>query len=119
MDIYERIVKDFLTIPQVKSWSEVRNVFTRVASERPAHWLLPQQIGEAVNNTTLDVLPALVAVACSHISIVMVDDMLDADPRGEHHKVGEAAAANMASALQSAALVSITRCEIDAASQLV
>jgi geranylgeranyl pyrophosphate synthase len=118
MNIYERIRKEFLTIPQVKTWAEVRDVFHRVASEKPGHWLLPQQICEAVSGTTLDVVPALVAVACSHISIVMVDDMLDADPRGEHLKVGAAATANMASALQSAALVSIARCEMDARSRL-
>jgi len=46
-------------------------------------------------------------VACSHIGIVLVDDMLDADPRGEYLRAGAAATANMASALQSAALAVI------------
>ena len=43
---------------------------------------------EAVGGSTTQSLPALVAVACSHIGIVLVDDMLDADPRGEHLRAG-------------------------------
>lgn len=118
MDIHQQILKDFLSIPQVRTWVEMRRIFSRLASEKPAHWLLPQQICEAVGGNKLDAIPSLLAVACSHISIIMVDDMLDSDPRGEYLKVGEAAAANMASALQSAALVSIARCEMNARSRL-
>jgi geranylgeranyl pyrophosphate synthase len=42
----------------------------------------------------------------------MVDDMLDSDPRGEYQRIGMPAAANMACALQSAALAAITPGEI-------
>jgi len=48
-----------------------------------------------------------------------VDDMLDADPRGEHLRAGAPAVANMASALQSAALAVITKGELDADAKLM
>ena len=113
MDVYEHILNEFLNTPRISEWVEIQALFRRVADGKPAHWLLPQRACEAVGGDLSGAVPALVAVACSHMGIVMVDDMLDADPRGEHLKVGEAVVANMACALQSVALASITRCELD------
>ena len=114
MEIYSRIIEVFADIPHVKEWKEVQTLFQRVASNRPGHWLLPLKVCEAVGGDQKRALPAVLAVACSHIGIILVDDMLDADPRGEHLRVGEGAAANMASALQSAALTVISSCELAA-----
>ena len=108
MEIFDQIVKEFSIIPHVKEWNEVQTLFRNVASATPAHWLLPLHICNSVGGTMEQAVPALVAVACSHIGIVLVDDMLDEDPRGEYLKVGQPAAANMASALQSAALTMIS-----------
>lgn len=113
MDIYTRIVKDFSKIPHVGEWTEVNDLLYRASSSKPGHWLLPLRACESVGGDSSRAIPAMVAVACSHVSIVLVDDMLDADPRGENLKVGEAAAANMACALQAAALASIAQCELD------
>lgn len=119
MDIFDQIVSEFKTIPHVKEWDEVQTLFMRVAAARQGHWLLPLHACEAVGGTKDQAIPALVAVACSHIGIVLVDDMLDADPRGEHFRVGAPAVANMASALQSAALAAIARCEMDSNTKLM
>jgi geranylgeranyl diphosphate synthase type I len=118
MDIYARIFDEFSEIPMIDSWAEARDLFQRVASGKPRHWLLPKYACEAVGGSVEQALPALVAVACSHIGIVLVDDMLDADPRGEHLRTGAPAAANMASALQSAALAAITRSRLAPESRL-
>lgn len=114
MEFYARLIDEFSTIPHVKEWDEVRALFGRVASAKPAHWMLPVRACESVGGTMEQALPAALTVACGHIGIVLVDDMLDADPRGEHLKVGEGAAANMASALQSAALAAVTHCDMPA-----
>jgi geranylgeranyl pyrophosphate synthase len=113
MEIFDQIVDEFSTIPHVKEWPQVQALFRRVASGKPRHWLLPLRACEAVGGNSEQSIPALVAVACSHIGIVLVDDMLDADPRGEHLRAGEPAVANMASALQSAALAVISHCSLD------
>ena len=112
MDIYARLVDEFSKITHLKEWNEVQTLFRQVALGRPAHWLLPLRACEAAGGTVEQAIPAILAVACSHIGIVLVDDMLDADSRGAHLKVGEPAAANMASALQSAALAAISVCNI-------
>src|SRR5690606_756780 len=51
-----------------------------------------------------DALPAAAAIACMQISIILVDDILDDEPRGEQMRVGSGRAANMAVALQGAAM---------------
>ena len=119
MEIYTQIINEFSNIPHIQSWEEVQTLFRRVALGKPRHWLLPLRACEAVGGTLEQAMPALVAVACSHIGIVLVDDMLDADPRGEHLRAGAPAVANMASALQSAALAVITKGELDADAKLM
>lgn len=119
MDIYARIMDEFSRIPHVKEWGEVQALFRQVSQGMPNHWLLPLHACEAVGGTMEQAVPAIVAVACSHIEIVLVDDMLDADPRGEHLKMGEPAVANMASALQSAALVAVSHCSLTSSAKLL
>lgn len=119
MELYAKLIDEFSRIPHVKEWDEVQALFRRVALTKPGHWLLPLRACEAMGGTMEAAIPAVVAVACSHIGIVLVDDMLDADPRGEHLKVGEPAVANMASALQSAALAAISHCVMTTEAKLL
>ena len=49
-------------------------------------------------------LPAVAAIACLQISIILVDDILDDDPRGAYHRLGAGRAANLGLAFQAAAL---------------
>jgi len=74
--------------------------------------MLPILACEAVGGTSAQAIPAALATSCSHISIIMVDDMLDSDPRGEYQRIGMPAAANMACALQSAALAAVSPSQI-------
>ena len=109
MDIYEHIGVAFAELPGVGQWDEVLDLFQRVTAQKPAHWLLPLRACEAVGGEETQAVPAATAIACSHLSIILVDDMLDCDPRGEYRRAGAPAAANMASALQAAASASIAR----------
>jgi geranylgeranyl pyrophosphate synthase len=119
MDIYEQIINYFLATPRVDAWEEMQALFRHIASRRPDHWLLPVKACEAVGGTPDQAIPAAVAFACSHISIILVDDMLDSDPRGEYQRIGAPVAANLACAFQAAGLTAITRCKGKAGARLV
>jgi geranylgeranyl pyrophosphate synthase len=111
MDIYDQMIEYFSNIPHADEWKELQTLFRRVATAKPGHWLMPVRACEAVGGTAEQAISAATAFACSHISIILVDDMLDSDPRGEHQRVGMPAAANMACALQAAGLDVIARGE--------
>ena len=108
MNLYERITAEFSKMILAGEWDETLTLFCRVASDKAGHWLLPLRACETVGGTMEQAIPAILAVACGHIGIVLVDDLLDNDPRGEYLKIGEPAAANMASALQSVAMSAIS-----------
>ena len=109
MDTYDQIKIAFTGLPCVQAWPELLALFQRVAAHKPPHWLLPVQACLAVGGRLEQAIPAALAVACCHISIILVDDMLDDDPRGEYRQIGPAATANIASALQAAALAAIAQ----------
>ncbi|MBL8099464.1 MAG: polyprenyl synthetase family protein [Anaerolineales bacterium] len=108
MEIFNQLVNQFSQISHIKEWNELQSLFQKVAKSKPKHWLLPLYACEAVGGNINQAMPAILAVGCSHISIVLVDDMLDEDERGEYVKLGKPAVANMASALQSVAVHVIT-----------
>jgi geranylgeranyl diphosphate synthase type I len=94
-------------------------LFRHIASKRLDHWLLPVKACEAVGGTSDQAVPAAVAFACSHISIILVDDMLDSDPRGEYRRIGAPVAANLACAFQAAGLTALAQCTSEAESKLM
>jgi geranylgeranyl pyrophosphate synthase len=61
---------------------------------------------------------AVMAVACAHIGILLVDDMLDADPRGDYRRMGMPASSNLACAFQAAALHALSQGIQDPSSRL-
>ncbi len=118
MDLYEEIADYFSGLPSVDAWEEVQSLFKRIGSQKPHHWILPVRACRAVGGTSDQAIPAAVAVGCCHTSIILVDDMLDADPRGEYHRLGMPAAANMACALQAAAIEAIASSEVEPGAKL-
>src|SRR5205814_8273909 len=52
---------------------------------------------------------------CVQLSITLVDDILDADPRGVHLEIGAGETANVSLALQALALHLIGRLDMEAA----
>jgi len=55
-----------------------------------------------------DIAQVMAAVGCVQLSIILVDDLLDEDPRGAYVKWGAGTAANLAVAFQSAAAQLVT-----------
>lgn len=108
MDLYAAIDHYFSSMATFASWSTALSLFRRVAANRPPHWRLPALVCQSVGGYPEQAIPAVTAIACLHISIILIDDLLDADPRGEHQRIGMPAVANLASAFQAAAFDAIT-----------
>lgn len=98
-----------LDLPVVADWSALADVVRRAGKGRRPDWELPLDICQAAGGQSAEALPAAAAIACMQISIILVDDILDDDPRGEQVRLGDGRAANMAVALQGAAMTLLTQ----------
>ena len=104
MDLYTRIQDELSALPVVQEWEQLRYLVERAVASRPPHWQLPLLASQAVGGRAEAAFSAVLAIACQQIAIMLVDDMLDGDPRGEHLRIGPGAAANLACAFQSLGL---------------
>ena len=109
MDIYMATCAYLFDSPTIQAWPEVQDLLERTSLHRPYYWQLPIIACEAVGGAVGQALPGMAAIACLHTSILLLDDMLDADPKGEYHHLGQPATANMAAALQAIGLEAIAR----------
>jgi geranylgeranyl pyrophosphate synthase len=92
----------FLQQPEVAAWPALIQVWHHYAQNSHA-WLLPELACRAVGGDVDNVVPVITAVACCHISIVLVDDILDDDAKGLFQRLGVGVAANFGLAFQSVA----------------
>ena len=117
MDIYQSTVDYLLTFPNFDSWQEMRRILQQLAAKHPRDWKLPVIACQAIGEVPEKAIPASAALACAQISIILVDDMLDDDPRGEYHRIGSGRAANLALAFQAAAMDALVKSEASSAVQ--
>ncbi|CAG0980244.1 Octaprenyl diphosphate synthase [Anaerolineae bacterium] len=111
MEIHTEATNLILNLPSVQAWPELQDLFRRGALPNMAAWKMPALACEAVGGTWEQAIPAAAALACLQLSIILIDDMLDADPRGEYQRIGAPMAANFAVALQAAGLEAIAHSE--------
>jgi geranylgeranyl pyrophosphate synthase len=104
MDLHVTIADQLLSLPAARIWPEIQAVIQSVALQKPRDWHLPVIACEAVGGGHEQAVPVAAAVASLQISIVLIDAMLDADPKGWHHTLGLPMTANLAAAFQAAAL---------------
>lgn len=113
MDSHQLIVEYWDALKLQGEWSEAQGVLQRIAIKEPRDWRLPVLACEAVGGDPNESPPAIAAIAFAQIAIILIDDMLDSDPRGEHHNIGLPATANLAAAFQCVALDSLARAKLD------
>lgn len=90
-------------LPIVAAWPQMREIVGRVThKDLISVWEHPVTACSAVGGGEAAALPAAAAVLCSVISIHLVDDMLDDDPRGDYRILGIGPAANLGLAFQAA-----------------
>ncbi|HYX22828.1 MAG TPA: polyprenyl synthetase family protein [Thermoanaerobaculia bacterium] len=100
---FERLKQKVREIPEVSSWPQMLALIERTThQDLLSVWEHPVAACQSVGGSAGDALPAAAAVFCSVISIHLVDDMLDDDPRGDYHRLGTGAVANLALAFQAA-----------------
>jgi len=104
MDLYTGIPTILGNLPALNAWPELRQTLDRAAAKKPRNWQLPVAASRAVGGQPTHAIYAAAAIACAETSILLIDDMLDSDPRGEYWRIGMPATANLASALQAAAM---------------
>lgn len=95
------------TIPGLVAWPEVLEIIPANDTPLRTDWALPMYALESTGLETSAALPVAVALACIQISIMLVDDILDDDPRGKHISMGVGRAANLALALQAASHMAV------------
>ncbi len=92
-----------MDLPEVQGWPELREFYEYGLSLPRGDWEWPLLACRAVGGEIERTAPVAAALTCMQLSITLVDDMLDHDPRGLHVRIGEGRTANVAFALQAAA----------------
>lgn len=106
-DLSQRIVGYLSTLPAVQEWEELRTLLKRTAESKVRHWQLPILACQAVGGRPLQAIPVASALAALYSGIILVDDMIDADPKGYHLHYGCPATSHLAGALQALGLEAI------------
>ena len=103
------VVAQVLDLPQVAAWPEMKDIFDYAMTQhRIKLWEFPVLACQAVGGDVSAAIPGAASISCLQLSLMLVDDMLDKDPRGMYHQLGQAVTANLAFAFQSAAFCVIT-----------
>jgi geranylgeranyl pyrophosphate synthase len=113
MDV-EEIRALVLGLPEVKAWPEMARIFERHVAEPNQVWEWPYRACKAVGGEESLAAPSAAAILCMILSILLVDDMLDEDPRGVHLQLGDAVTANISFAFQAVAFRLISETPVDA-----
>jgi geranylgeranyl pyrophosphate synthase len=91
-------------LPEVVAWPELATTFEKAGAAPRPDWELPLITCQAAGGQRADALPLAAAIACLQLSIILVDDILDDDPRGAHVRHGPGPIANMALAYNNLAM---------------
>lgn len=108
MDPYQTMINLISELPEAGEWPDFKDLLMRAVSRKPRHWRLPLIGCKAVGGRMEQAVPAMAALACLQISILLIDDMLDGDPRGVHQTLGMPGAANLALAFFSIGLRAVS-----------
>lgn len=101
MSIYHSAIELLLEQPQVAEWPLLQRVVRQATGKPPVAWDFPIAGCVAAGAAEQQAIPAVAAITCAHIAIILIDDILDEDPRGEHNHLGPGRAANLATGLGS------------------
>jgi len=118
MDIYKSTFDLLFDLFPAQEWPDARAILERAQPKKPRDWRLPVLACEAVGGSCIKAVPAAAAIGCMQISIILVDDLLDNDPRGEYHCIGAPATANLAIAFQAAGMDAIAQSDVGAVTKL-
>ena len=103
MDFLTQIAQKLLALPIIGQWPALQNIIIANTSRPHLDWELPWYVSRSLGNEAEDsIVIGGAALACMQMSIILVDDVLDNDPKGIHNQIGTGPTSNMALALQAA-----------------
>jgi geranylgeranyl diphosphate synthase, type I len=117
MDIYQSALELLLTLPIVQFWPDMKRLLNQAAAAAPRDWQLPRLGCEAIGGTPEEALPGVAAIACAQLGIILLDDLLDDDARGEYHRIGAPTTANLAAAFHITAIKALDHVTRDSSVQ--
>lgn len=110
---YYDVIKQLIwELPVVQKWSIIADLVDQSCGGKPLEMQLPFVMCDLECGEPLRAAPGVAAIVLTQVSIILVDDILDDDPRGLYHEIGAGQAANLALACQTAAfdLLTMTDC---------
>ena len=110
----EDVKAQVLRLPEVTAWPEMATTFERAVDGLCVMWEWPLLACQAVGSATSAAVSGAAAIACMQLGLLLVDDMLDEDPRGAHFQLGQAATSNLAFAFQAAAFRALADAPVEA-----
>lgn len=113
MDIYSSILACLFDCRLVQMWPELKDLLIKTSNKKPRTWQLPILACKAVGGNLDQSISAAASIACLQLSIILIDDMLDDDPRGLHNVIGLPGSANLALALFNVSLDLISQSHAD------
>jgi geranylgeranyl pyrophosphate synthase len=119
MELYDATWDYLSALPTVRQWPALKELLQRGVGSKPPHWWMAARGALATGGTLQQVLPAVVALGSLFLSIILVDDMLDDDPKGQHNLLGYGTASNMASALHALGFEAIAAADLPLERQAV
>ena len=104
MELFDAIIDYAGQNQTALAWPALAAGLERAAARQSQIWKLPVVACQAFGGTAEAAMPAAAAMICSEIAILLVDDILDEDPRGEYQRIGAGPAANQAMGMEALAL---------------
>jgi geranylgeranyl pyrophosphate synthase len=101
MTLYTDAIEQLLAYEESQRWPELNRALQRALVRQPVAWHFPIKACEALGAAPEKAIPAVAAITCAHMAILLVDDVLDDDPRGEYHRLGAGRASNLAVGLNA------------------
>lgn len=106
---YDTALDYLLALSAVQEWDELCALLTRTTTTKVRHWELPALACQAVGGLPSQAIPATAALVALYLAIILVDDMLDEDPKGYYVQRGYPATSHLAGALQAVGLEAIAQ----------
>jgi geranylgeranyl pyrophosphate synthase len=101
MHIYEQAIDLLIVRGEARDWKELSAALSRARGHKPVAWHFPVAACKAVGSQPEAATPGVAAITCAHMAIMLIDDILDEDPRGAYHELGVGRTANLALGLAS------------------
>jgi len=101
MELYKHAIEFLGQQVAPQNWPELSVAIERASQKAPVAWDYPLKACQAMGAEPERAMRAVAAIICAHMAIILVDDLLDEDPRGEYLRIGAGRAANLATALNA------------------